>query len=195
MDLPAAVPSDLCLPCHKHCQLSLSAMSTYKSPAKKTRSFKRLLKFIKNKCLEEVQPVLTIAVLPSTSFTPSPTLSFSRTDSIDVPPDVSLSTEMFSPCKSNYLSPSSSTTIPQLDGCAPDIPSPVQCADCHKVFETNEELNNHDETHEFGCEDCNLCFTTKQLCDLHELAKHPGSTYALNYIPYLTKLQFARNYH
>ena len=134
-----------------------------------------------------VQPV------PSISFTP--TLSFSTTTSIDVPPDASLFTEMFSPCKSNYLSPSSSTTIPQLDGCAPDIPSPVQCADCHKVFETNEELNNHDETHEFGCEDCNLCFTTKQLCDLHELAKHPGSTYALLHIPYLTKLQFARNYH
>ena len=113
MDLPAAVPSDLCLPCHKHCQLSLSAMSTYKSPAKKTRSFKRLLKFIKNKCLEEVQPVLTIAVLPSTSFTPSPTLSFSRTDSIDVPPDVSLSTEILSPCNSTNLSPSLSTTPDQ----------------------------------------------------------------------------------
>ena len=152
------------------------------------------MKFIKKKCLEEVQPVLSIAVLPFTSFTPTPTLSFSRIDLIDYPPDVSFSKEMFTPSNSTTLSPSLSTFIPQLDGYAPDIPSSVLCADCHKEFETEDELKNHDETHEFGCEDCNLCFTTQQLCDLHELAKHPGSTYALNYIPYLTKLQFARNY-
>ena len=145
-------------------------METYRSPAKKIRKFiKKIIKFIKKKCLEEFQPILLIQVLPSTSFT----LTFSKPTLIDVSPEVSHTTDMFTPCTPTYHSQSLHANIPQLDGCSPDIPSPVQCADCYSEFENEEELKSHDESHPFGCEDCNLCFTTLHLWFLHEIAKHP----------------------
>ena len=158
-------------------------MTSYKSPAKKIRSVNRLINFIKKKCLEEKHQNLSITVLPSTSLTPnlSPkpnqNLAISKTTMIDVPPDISLSIYVCSP----HLS--LGENLPQLDGCTPDIPSSFQCPDCRTIFETQDELKHHDETHQFGW-----------LVDLHELEKHPDSTYALNYIPYLTKLQFARTF-
>ena len=111
--------------------LTLStAMTSYKSPAKKIRSVNRLINFIKKKCLEEKHQNLSITVLPSTSLTPnlSPkpnqNLAISKTTMIDVPPDISLSIYVCSP----HLS--SGENLPQLDGCTPDIPSSFQCPDC-----------------------------------------------------------------
>ena len=93
--------------------------------------------------------------------------------------------------------------ITQIDGCSLDVSTTKlpqnsdldvsmskQCDNCLTVFETEEQREQHDETHQFGCEDCGICFTSKYYADLHELAKHPGTFYALNYIPHSTKLQF-----
>ena len=103
--------------------------------------------------------------------------------------------------------------IPQLDGAPPDvIEAPVQCLqddedveheeqaalhnnlqceNCHNIFETDKILQEHLKIHEFGCDECFICYKTKFHVDLHELEKHPHSTYARDHIPYTTKLQYA----
>ena len=82
--------------------------------------------------------------------------------------------------------------IPQLDG-SKDAISSIQCDNCHKCFETRDQLTDHDELHQFGCDDCGICYTSQYFADLHELAEHPGTYYALNIIPHSTKLQFAHS--
>ena len=37
------------------------------------------------------------------------------------------------------------------------------------------------------------CYTSQYLADLHELAEHPGTYYALHIIPHSTKLKFAHS--
>ena len=79
-----------------HCLISIAS---YRSPAKKLRSINRLIKYIKKKWLEEVQPSHSIVTVPSTSITLSPppmlkrTLSFSWPTLTDVPPEVPLTQE------------------------------------------------------------------------------------------------------
>ena len=41
--------------------------------------------------------------------------------------------------------------IPQLDGT--DAISSIQCDNCHKSFETRDQLTTHDEIHQFGCDE------------------------------------------
>ena len=87
--------------------------------------------------------------------------------------------------------------ILQLNGCILDMSnshlSQHKCEDCHKLFETKEQLSCHDETNEFGCDECYICFTTKHLADMHELASHPGTYYALHHIAPSTMQEFARS--
>ena len=99
--------------------------------------------------------------------------------------------------------------IPQIDGStevspghllqpqlAQDVdrgaPSSNKCENCHTRFETRKQLEDHNETYQFCCDEdeCNICFTSKFLVDLHELEKHPDTTYARDHIPDSTKLHF-----
>ena len=150
-------------------------MAAYRSPAKKARSVNRLIKFIKKKCLERVQPSLSIEVLPSTSFTlslppkPKPILSLSRPTLTNIPPEVSLSTGNLSQCTPTYLSPSLSTNTFQLPRSLKDVSVTTQppprssilpngqtyCTNCHKTFATIEDEKYHKET-QYGREDCYL---------------------------------------
>jgi len=66
-----------------------------------------------------------------------------------------------------------------------------ECDNCHKVFETADQLAQHNETYGFGCEDCFICYTSKLNVDLHELEMHPDTSYAREHIPTSTKLHFA----
>ena len=98
----------------------------------------------------------------------------------------------------------SSETIPQLDGDAlpPSLgvessdsfyaDSQYKCENCDKNFNSEEGLQNHRDNHEWGCDDCYLCLTSKYLADLHELEFHPDSMdYINNHIPDTTKKLFA----
>ena len=108
----------------------------------------------------------------------------------DDPPQPQIDvTDRFCP-DSQYLT---SQTIPQLDGSALDT-STHECDNCHKKFTTEEQLKHHDETYQYGCEDCSICYQSTNLFDLHELAEHPNTHYALNIIPHSTKLQYDRSY-
>ena len=101
------------------------------------------------------------------------------------------------------------TNIPQIDGFAEESPihtsnyqpqlSPTadqgsKCDNCFTVFETRSQLELHDKMNQFGCEECYICFTSKFCADLHELEKHPDTSYVVNHIPYTTKLQFAAGF-
>ena len=66
-----------------------------------------------------------------------------------------------------------------------------ECENCGKTFESEGKLQEHIERYEFGCDECQICYTTKFHVDLHELEKHADSTYARDHVPYTTKLQFA----
>ena len=63
-------------------------------------------------------------------------------------------------------------------------PSSNKCENCHTRFETRKQLEDHNETYQFCCDEdeCNICFTSKFLVDLHELEKHPDTTYACDHI-------------
>ena len=97
--------------------------------------------------------------------------------------------------------------IPQLDGTMNSFPPSnntipfetqnqpadvaLKCETCHKTFETEEQFHEHDAAHQFCCDECFICFTTKVMADLHELEEHPNTHYADTYIPQSTKLLFA----
>ena len=89
-----------------------------------------------------------------------------------------------------------SDNIPQLDGECHDLSATLQnkCENCGKNFRSKEELENHDDEHRCGCDDCHLCLTSKQSYDLHVLEHHsdPDSTnYIRDHIPDTTKKLFA----
>ena len=65
------------------------------------------------------------------------------------------------------------------------------CENCGKIFNNETELKEHLDKHEYGCDECFICYRTKFHVDLHELEKHPESDYARDHIPYTTKLQFS----
>ena len=97
------------------------------------------------------------------------------------------------------LSSSSRDEIPQLDGQlgasrSPAFSSQIRCENCGKTFETVATLQNHTDQHDWGCDECQLCFTTKYLVDLHELehhGHHPDSiAYIRDHIPETTKRLF-----
>ena len=99
--------------------------------------------------------------------------------------------------KSNHIRLSQATlepVIPQLDGSqnTPQQPSDqlLQCETCHEIFATEEQFNDHDNAHQFCCDECFICYTTQELADLHELEAHPNTHYANTYIPQSTKLLF-----
>ena len=105
-----------------------------------------------------------------------------------------------SPEQSNFIS-NYGNEIPQLDGKI-DFNSPVSTTsleikfeNCGKIFETEKRLKDHTDKHEWGCDDCLLCFTTKYSADLHELEYHghdPDSlVYIRDHIPDTTKRLFA----
>ena len=97
------------------------------------------------------------------------------------------------PCQSDSDQALPGSGIPQLDGDAFDT-STHECDNCHQKFTTEVQLKHHDETYKYGCEDCSICYRSTYLFDLHELAEHPNTHYALSIIPHSTKLQFARSY-
>ena len=74
-----------------------------------------------------------------------------------------------------------------------ELENESECNNCHRVFENKAELEKHNETYQFGCEDCFICFTSKFYADLHELELHddPENCYVRDHIPNSTKLQFA----
>ena len=65
--------------------------------------------------------------------------------------------------------------IPQVDGFA-EISS-IKCEHCSKAFETLEQLQDHEEMNQFGCDECFHCYTSKFYADLHELEQHPDTFY------------------
>ena len=92
---------------------------------------------------------------------------------------------------------SNESNIPQLDGqiISPSIIHQVNCENCGKTFESEEILKTHTDEHEWGCDDCQLCFRNKQSADLHELEYHGDSpdslAYIHNHIPEETKRLYA----
>ena len=83
--------------------------------------------------------------------------------------------------------------IPQLDG--GHIGQMEICENCEKTFETDEQLKKHTQEHEWGCDDCKLCCTSKYHVDLHELEHHGDTPDSIRYIrddiPESTKRLFA----
>ena len=65
-----------------------------------------------------------------------------------------------------------------------------ECENCHTKFVSTTELDQHNESYQFGCEDCGICFTTKEEYDFHELEKHPETGYARDIFPQATKVRF-----
>ena len=133
-------------------------MAAYRSPAKKARSVNRLIKFIKNKCLERVQPSLSIEVLPSTSFSPSlpskpkPMLSFSRPTLTDVPPEVPLNQNLTPYLPRSFKAVSLRTQPPPQSSVL--IPNKQSyCKTCQKIFATKEDEKYHQDI-QYGREDC-----------------------------------------
>ena len=134
-------------------------------------------------------------------------------------PNLTCPSPAFTPNMSTLMKVNSSSTahthqglsnlgvIPQLDGSTnlstnhppnqhQDQLKPTkenECDNCQKVFENKEELKDHNEIYQFGCEDCYLCFTSKYYADLHELElhNHPDNCYVRDHIPNSTKLEFA----
>ena len=87
--------------------------------------------------------------------------------------------------------------IPQLDGAVETLPQPApnhQCENCGVIFEAENALKEHIDDHEWGCDDCSLCLTSKYLADLHEIEYHgfePDSIlYIQNHVPESTKKQY-----
>ena len=140
------------------CPVTLSDMAKYKSLAKKIRSFNRLIKFIKKKCLEEIQPSLSLVKLPPTSFTPSlppksrTILSFSRVTLTDVPP--TNINQNFTPYLPRSLKDVSLRNQPPPQSSV--LPNgQTYCTTCDKIFATKEDEKYHQET-QYGREDCYL---------------------------------------
>ena len=83
--------------------------------------------------------------------------------------------------------------IPQLDGCQ-SMQMHI-CENCETTFETDEQLEKHMQEHEWGCDDCKLCCTSKYFVDLHELEHHGDTPDSIRYIrddiPESTKKLFA----
>ena len=157
------------------------------SPAKKTRNFRRLVSFlqIKLNASKLSQSKLPICFPPQVSVAPKspPNLTYSKQPCISIPNFPTF------PDHPNTCQGPISLVISQLDGCTDDYIQ--ECDNCHEVFETPHQLELHDAKNQFGCEDCSICFTSKFYADLHELEKHPETSYARDYIPDSTKLQFA----
>ena len=99
----------------------------------------------------------------------------------------------------NSLNTSSNNTmneeniIPQLDGCHSE--QVLNCENCETTFETDDQLQKHMQEHEWGCDDCKLCCTSKYFVDLHELEHHGDTPDSIRYIrddiPESTKKLFA----
>jgi hypothetical protein len=68
---------------------------------------------------------------------------------------------------------------------------PLQCETCHQTFDTEDQFNEHDNAHNYCCDECFIYFTTQVMADLHEPKEHPNTHYVNTYIPQSTKLIFA----
>ena len=147
-------------------------------------------KEIKNKNLEIKDAVqkLEQSVKTLISMNQEPTLlpivsnnSLPRSYSMSVTQSTSSTMSTITVIPSNIDTSTSSSLasdIPQLDGESHDITATVQnkCENCGKNFRSKEALQNHDDEHGWGCDDCYLCLTSKQSYDLHVLEHHPDST-------------------
>ena len=154
-------------------------MAKNASPAKKVRSYKRLITFVlkkkppilANKSLPQIDilpAVKVLSVSPQVNlsiFPQSRELSKTKPVLLEIPPEL------------NHYS--SGNVIPQLDGCSIYQEPQFKCDHCSTVLKTEELFRNHAETHERGCDECYFCFTSKHYADLHELGTHPGTLYAL----------------
>ena len=145
-------------------------------------------------------PALSTVTLAPTSFPSKPPFKQNFSNQSSQTYDVQEPPDPFDP---------HATSIPQMDGLAEESPIHTsnyqpqhsqnadqgsKCDNCLTVFETKRQLEHHDETNQFGCEECYICFTSKFRADLHELEKHPDTSYVVNHIPYTTKLQFAAGF-
>jgi hypothetical protein len=183
-------------------------MSGKKSLAKTLRNMTRLIKFLQTKIGKPPRRSLTVCPQPVASFRPKSPPAFST----HVLAPTSFSPKP--PSKPSFSTQSSqtfdvreplNTGNPQIDGFTeepvihlknhqPRLSQGSKCDNCHTVFETKRQLELHDEMNQFGCEDFYICFTSKFHADLHELKKHPDTSYVVNHIPYTTKLQFAAGF-
>ena len=66
-----------------------------------------------------------------------------------------------------------------------------ECDNCHRIFETINQLEDHNNGNQWGCDECLICFTSKLYADLHKLKELPDTSYLKDHIPTSTKLQFA----
>ena len=85
--------------------------------------------------------------------------------------------------------------IPQLDGGGSSrnvVQQRVKCDACRELFESQELLNEHMEIFEYGCEDCELCFSSEFEHDVHEHAVHPTEYFTYNKVSPRTKQKAIR---
>ena len=104
---------------------------------------------------------------------------------------------------SNNISVSSDDKIPQLDGAVsmesssfqdlPEKSTRFQCETCLTFFMSKHLLDEHNDDHNFCCDDCYICYKSQEEADLHELAVHPDTHYACTYIPQSTRMLFLRS--
>ena len=147
----------------------------------KNEEIKAILRILEKALQSKVAP----EVVPTNNYSVDLPCSNRPTQSI-------LTTVTINPSSPAITNHETQDYIPQLDG---HIFSKFECENCGKNYESEEELKTHTDQHEWGCEDCLLCFTTKYSADLHELEHHadtPDSiAYIRDYIPETTKKMFA----
>ena len=98
----------------------------------------------------------------------------------------------FIPQLDGQIIDTSSISYPTRSPCAiGKTTSQFACENCEENFESEKLLKEHTDKHEWGCDECFLCFTTKYSVDLHELEHHghePDSiAYIRDHIPQSTK--------
>ena len=83
--------------------------------------------------------------------------------------------------------------FPQLDG-GHSVQMTI-CENYETTFETDDQFQNHMQEHEWGCDDCKFCCTSKYFADLLELEHHGSTPDSIRYIrddiPEATKRLFA----
>ena len=124
---------------------------------------------------------------------PAPTTSSSRSTNSSITVVMESIPSILEKNKSEF-------NIPQYDGLtqSADIEQEsnttsmktFQCEFCSFTFESMEALKVHNDTHEYCCEECLICYDNQEESDMHELEVHPGSHYANNYVPNSTKVLF-----
>ena len=74
------------------------------------------------------------------------------------------------------------------------IENEFECDNCQKPFTSIQDLNQHLEEHQYGCEEeeCRICFPSQYQSHLLQLECHPHTDFVRNHILESTKRDFAK---